>query len=364
MYEIEAIALSNVQGLNLKVKRQLLDKFQSPAKVLEMAMSVKTSHSDVDHALTWIKRHVDLKTAKAQFIALQKIKAFCLVMGQKDYPPLLTQISDPPIVLYAKGQLPDWQSNFLAVVGPRKPTLYGKRIAKWLCRDLAKEGLNLVSGLALGIDTIAHQEALAVSSKTIAVIATGLDGFYPKQNIPLQNKIAEEGLLVTEFGLNTPPKKDHFPRRNRIIAGLSTGVLVVEAGEKSGARITARHAMDQAKEVYCVPGPIDSEQSMFTNLLISQGAKMVLNSQSVLDDFGFASSEKNTQPLVSKKQYNFENENQKRLFLELDFDCTISSDELCDKLNMPIGTVLSLLTELEMKNLVQVSQDGRWFKKP
>ena len=219
-----------------------------------------------------------------------------LTLGDAAYPQALLNIEDPPVLLYAIGAPSVWESVVwntapcIAVVGSRNPTPQGATTAHQFAKTLAQSGLTVVSGLALGVDGAAHEGALSAASSelaTIAVVGTGLDRVYPKAHLGLARRIAEHGVLLSEYPLGTPPKSGHFPRRNRIIAALSIGVLVIEAAEKSGSLITARHALDLGREVFAVPGSIRQPLSRGCNLLIQQGAKLVQNPEDVLEDLIF-----------------------------------------------------------------------------
>ncbi len=209
-----------------------------------------------------------------------------LCLADSDYPELLKTIVDPPHVLYVQGNLELLHSSCVAMVGSRAATAYGKRAAFTLARDLAEAGVTVVSGLAIGVDSEAHRGALSVHGATIGVLGCGLDVTYPRQNARLYEKIRREGLLLTEYCLGTKPDGFRFPARNRIIAGLSHGVVVVEAAKKSGSLITAEMALDEGREVFAVPGQIDSFKSSGTHWLLQQGAKLVQSAEDVLDECG------------------------------------------------------------------------------
>lgn len=200
------------------------------------------------------------------------------------YPKLLKEITDPPAVLYVQGRVELLDSLCLAMVGSRAATSYGKRCSFTLARDLAASGVTVVSGLALGIDSEAHTGALSVPGATIGVLGCGLDVVYPRNNRSLYDRIRKEGLLVTEYPLGTKPDGFRFPARNRIISGLSRGVVVVEAARKSGSLITAEMALDEGREVFAVPGQIDSLKSDGTHWLLQQGAKLVQSVADICDD--------------------------------------------------------------------------------
>ena len=208
-----------------------------------------------------------------------------IFIENKEYPEQLRNIYDPPLKLYVLGNKQILNQKGIAIVGTRKATEYGKKVAFQFAKELCKKGINIISGLALGIDTYAHMGALQpeCTGKTIAVLGSGLDEIYPKENIDLAKQIIKSGgCIISEYSIGTKPEKLNFPQRNRIISGLSEGVLVVEAGEKSGSLITADFALEQGREVFAVPGNISSNVSIGTNNLIKQGAKLVTCCEEIL----------------------------------------------------------------------------------
>ncbi|HBT47969.1 MAG TPA: DNA-protecting protein DprA [Peptococcaceae bacterium] len=208
-----------------------------------------------------------------------------LLFSDPVYPQELKYIYNPPPVLYYRGSLEYLANLKLAVVGTRRATAYGLRVAHSLARELAEQGVTVVSGLAVGIDAAAHRGALQGKGKTIAVLGCGVDVIYPRQNASLFQQIVREGLLLSELPPGTPPEKHHFPARNRIISGLGRGTVVVEAGERSGALITADFALEQGRDVFAVPGPITSLHSRGTLNLIKQGAKLVTGVDDILEEY-------------------------------------------------------------------------------
>ena len=215
-----------------------------------------------------------------------------IVKGEKAYPKLLSEIYDPPAILYVKGEILEQDQLALSVVGTRKPTYYGRQVTPRIVMGLANGGLTIVSGLARGIDTEAHRAALEAGGRTIGVLAGGLDqrSIYPPENRVLVDKItAGHGAVISEYHLGTPPLRQHFPARNRLIAGLSLATLVIEAAEKSGALLTARHALEQGREVFAVPGSIVSYASVGPNNLIKMGAKPITMAQDILDELDLRS---------------------------------------------------------------------------
>jgi DNA processing protein len=207
-----------------------------------------------------------------------------VTLGDAAYPPLLLQTADPPLLLYAHGELALLAKPAIAIVGSRRPSAQGRDNARAFARELADDGLVVVSGLAQGIDSAAHEGALAGAAGTIAVVGTGLDRVYPPQNLELAHRITQHGLLLSEFAPGTPPLPEHFPLRNRVIAGLSLGTLVVEAAIRSGSLITARLASEAGRDVFAVPGSIHAPQAKGCHWLIKQGAKLVESAADIVDE--------------------------------------------------------------------------------
>ncbi len=240
---------------------------------------------------------------------MAKIKQLKIKLGtitEPDYPKLLKEIYDPPPLLFYQGSSAAWQNNCLGVVGTRRATAYGLLVTSDLTKDLALTGLTIVSGLAYGIDTAAHQATLEVGGQTMAVLASGLDTIYPAANRQLANKIMNQGgALLSEFPLAMPPLKQNFPYRNRLIAGLSRGVLVCEATVDSGALITAKLALEANREVFAVPGSIYSDQAQGSNELLKLGGHLVTKAADVLNVFGIDSAAGRPLPKLTAEQEKF-----------------------------------------------------------
>ncbi|MGB9836037.1 MAG: DNA-processing protein DprA [Candidatus Saccharicenans sp.] len=285
-----------------------------------------------------------------------------LTIGDPGYPEALRQTLEPPLVLYVKGQ-PDvlsWAA--VAVVGSRRPSGYGRLMAEKLAEELAAAGLVVVSGLARGIDTCAHRGALR-SGRTLAVLGSGLEVIYPRENKMLAEKIAEKGAVVSEFPLDSGPARFHFPLRNRIISGLSLGCLVVEASRRSGALITARLALDEGREVMALPGPVTSDLSGGTNFLIKNGAKLVETAFDVITELPSPWKEAAFGLLQARTQQKIELQGQEKAVYEaLPDNSVIHIDELSDRIQMPVAELLTVLLALEMKELV-VQEAGRMFRR-
>jgi DNA processing protein len=264
------------------------------------------------------------------------------------YPPLLREIYGPPPVLYLRGTLLPEDQWAVAIVGTRRATAYGKQAARMLAHDLAQNGVTVVSGLARGIDAEAHQGALEAGGRTIAVMGCGLDRVYPPEHRHLAHRIAEHGALVGDYPVGTPPDARNFPPRNRIISGLSKGVLVVEAGAKSGALITVEFAGEQGRDVFAVPGNIVSRNSIGCNRLIQNGAKMVLGVQDILEELNMTMIEQQAEVRATVPT----NETEAHL-LELVSDQPLHVDEICRQSKLPVHQVSSTLAMMELKGLVR-----------
>lgn len=279
------LALKRVSGVGNVLYRRLLDKFKTPDAVFsageEALRTVEGVSADLAGAICGFSAF-DLVDLEIEKLAELEITLLCL--HDPDYPPLLAATYDPPPILYVKGNPQAPYPHPIAVVGSRRTSHYGKTVAERLSRELAEQGMTIVSGFARGIDAIAHQAALSAGERTIAVLGSGIDIIYPPEHRTLFDEIAEHGLILSEFPLGAPPDSHHFPQRNRIISGLSLGCLVVEAALDSGSLITARCALEQGREVFAVPGSILSETTAGTHQLIRSGAKLVERVEDVLEE--------------------------------------------------------------------------------
>jgi DNA processing protein len=224
-----------------------------------------------------------------------------ITMDDREYPFLLKQIFDPPYMLYVKGHLP-LSDNNIAIVGTRNPSFYGIKMAEKFAMELAYCGFTVVSGLARGIDAAAHRGALKIRGKTVGVLGSGFGHFYPHDNLRLSEEMAEKGAVITEFSFSSKPEPSHFPLRNRIVSGMSRGVLVIEAGQKSGALITANLAAEQGREVFAVPGQIDNLFSKGVNRLLKEGAALAEDTRDILDSLNMEAEKIQTFPTMHKKE--------------------------------------------------------------
>ena len=277
------IALNQTQGLGNATLCQLLTKFGSPQAIYSASIGQLREVVD-DETARKINHGVDTETIKPTLDWLKKDNAHIVTLADSEYPQKLLEISNPPAVLYAIGNLPWLNHPSLAIVGSRSAKPQGEKNAEEFSASLCHLGLCVVSGMALGIDGAAHRGALKANGATIAVVGTGLDIVYPARHRDLAHKIAERGLIISEFPLGTPSKAQNFPRRNRLISGLSLGCLVVEANIDSGSLITARLSTEQGREVFAIPGSIHSPVAKGCHQLIKQGAKLVENTQDILEE--------------------------------------------------------------------------------
>lgn len=269
------------------------------------------------------------------------------------YPKQLQEISNPPLLLYVQGDISLLNSPQIAIVGSRNSTPYGQEKAYQFARELAQAGFTVTSGMALGVDGFAHQGALDISGKTIAVLGTGLNNLYPKRHHKLGQQIIECGLLVSEFWPDSPALPSNFPRRNRIIAGLSLGVFVVEASQRSGSLITARYASEQNRELFALPGSIDNSQACGCNHLIQQGAKLVTNSTDIIEEFNFLTSI-NT-PSISNTLAPSSDAHP--LLKYIDFHLT-TLDQLLSRSGLDIINLQNQLVELEITGRIEATAEG------
>jgi len=271
-----------------------------------------------------------------------------LTWEDEAYPSRLLNIYDPPPVLYLKGELLPQDEWAVAVVGTRGATVYGKEVTREIAGGLARSGITVVSGLARGIDSEAHRAALEAGGRTIAVFGSGLDIIYPPCNRRLAERIVEQGAILTEYPLGTPPEGSNFPPRNRIISGLSLGVVIVEAGERSGALITADYALSQGRDVFAVPGNIFRKKSVGTNKLIQEGAKLVLSVQDILEELNLTMVSQQAEA----KEILPTNEKEALLLQHLSAE-PIHIDELGRRSGLPISQVSSTLAMMELKGMVR-----------
>ncbi|MDH4470858.1 MAG: DNA-processing protein DprA [Verrucomicrobiae bacterium] len=362
MTETEAcIVLNMIAHVGPFRFRKLYHHFGSAVAVLqatgELLRHVEGIGREVAESIrTWEKQvHLDAEVAR-----IEAFGATVLIASDKTYPSLLRDIEDPPIVLYCWGNLEERDlQHGVGIVGTRDASHYGLEATKKLGYQLAYAGLTVYSGLARGIDTIAHQAALAAHGRTIAVLGSGLEEIYPQENIPLAEKIISSGAVITEFPMSTKPSQYSFPKRNRIISGCSFGLLVVEAGLRSGALISANQAMEQGRSIYCVPGRINQPSALGSNKLIQQGAKLVMDAGDILSDFPLLFSH---QPQLEHSKPTLSLKEEELMIYESIGEEPTPIDQIIALSSLSPALVSSKLLAMELSGHVRSMPGGRFVK--
>jgi len=355
------LQLTTVPGIGPTRIRALVAHFQSAHAVLSASLAELCQVSGIDRTLAEnILHNRDTAFAEGQLETVARRNERMVTYWDGDYPTLLKKIPDPPVLLYLHGNLTTQDQNALAIVGTRAPTQYGKMVAEKLAAELSSRGFTIVSGLARGIDTIAHRTTSKNGGRTLAVLGSGLDVIYPAENKKLAEEIAAQGAVLSEYAYGAKPDAVNFPRRNRIISGLTLGVIVVEAGLESGAMITANFAVEHNREVFAVPGSIFSIKSAGPHQLIREGAKLVHNVEDVLEEltaqlelFGRTQVEARSAPELEAKSM--------RVYQLLSHE-GLHIDELIRKSGLPSSEVMAILLDLEFKNLLK-QLPGKFFVK-
>ena len=348
----------------IRVRRMLL-QFGSPEKILsatrrELIQVDGIGEEMAEQVLDWENR-IDLPEEKRR-IADHDISL--ITLNDDNYPAALREIYDPPFLLYVKGTITPADRNAIGVVGSRRTTHYGKEQAKKLSFQLARAGFTIVSGLARGIDTAAHEAAVAAKGRTFAVLGSGIGNVYPPENQALADEIAKNGAVISEFPVLYVPDRQSFPLRNRIVSGMSRAILVVEAPARSGALITANRALEQGRSVFAVPGPIDRPTSEGCNRLIRSGATLVCTARDIVEDID---AELGTLPLDLEKPADSTpnrvslTDSQKKIIDELESE-ELTIDQLAERTGLPTTTVSVDLLKLEMKSLIK-QLPGKYFTK-
>lgn len=353
------LSLNLVPGLGLDKLRKLVNAFGTAKNIfLKDKKELSKVIGSKEDLLENLRIEKIEPILKKELKELKRRKFYYIALSDKEYPEYLKEIYDPPVVLYIKGKLLKEDKFSLSIVGARKASYYGIDIAEKFSHDLAKCGFTIVSGLARGIDSAVHSGALKAKGRTIAVLGSGVDIIYPPENRSLADNISENGAVISEFPLSTRPFPSNFPRRNRIISGLTKGTIVVEAGLRSGSLITAGLALEQGRDVFAVPGKALSDQNKGAHVLIKQGAKLIDNIFDILEEFNINKDK------ISNLIYNKTlpvNEDEKKVVSILS-DEPKHIDLICRELDDPIQKVLGVLTQLELKGLVKQLQ-GKMFVK-
>lgn len=364
MEEREALAVLNmVNGVGPVRARQLIGHFGDAATILKSSRSqLLAVHGIGEETATAIAGWEKSTDLGAELRRLEEFGCRLVIQSDPEYPAMLKQIYDPPLVLYVKGTLLPKDKNAVAMVGSRMTTHYGIEVARKLSYQLAYLGVTVVSGGARGIDTAAHQGALAAMGRTLAVLGTGINLVAPPENLKLFEQITASGALITQFPFNRPGDRQSFPIRNRIVAGMTLGTVVVEANMSSGALITSNFATEYGRQVFAVPGRIDSPRSKGCHDLIKKGAKLCEGAEDILSEFEYLFPPSNRAPspgetgvLPALELSESENQVYKTLGTE-----EISIDDVISRTSLPVSAVSVALLSLEMKRLVR-QLPGRMF---
>jgi DNA processing protein len=357
--------LREIPFLGNTMVKKLIDQFHCPENILTASETqlgkINKISKKIINGITHHKAFQDKAKKELDLIFKKNIKIITLT--DSAYPALLKQIIDPPPFLTYLGKL-DNKAPCISVIGSRTATSYGLSTSENLSYNLAKKGFQIVSGLARGIDAMAHKGALRAGGKTIAVMGSGLNKIYPRENTGLFNTIAQKGTIFSEFKVNTDPFPSNFPIRNRIIAGLSCGSIVVEAARRSGSLITARLATEYNREVFAVPGSIKSKKSEGTHALLKQGARLVENEMDIIDELHhFIHEKKNCQPVSLQKQKSTHYKNSKLNTYEISHflePYPVHIDVLIEKAGMECSQVTSQLLDLELEGIV-IRHQGNYY---
>jgi len=353
------IALKQVEGVGNVFYKRLISSFNTARNVFSASydelMQVEGLSQTVANN---IKQFDNFSKAEDELYRLERHSIKIITLSDELYPPLLHQIDDPPPFLYAKGKLDiTLQSPCIAVVGTRFPSPYGKEVTEEITLALVKEGLTIVSGMAKGIDSIAHKTAIANAGKTIAVWGNGINKVYPLENKQLAQGIEKHGLILTEYPLDTPPLEVNFPERNRIISGMSIAVVVTEASLNSGTMITVSHALDQGREVFAVPGQIYSMMSQGTNRLIKHGCGVVDSVDSFITEIKALLPSRTT-----KKEIKLDIPEPYLKVLSVLSSKPVDLDTIIARLKFDTAKVMSILTEMELNGIVKQLPGKQFIK--
>lgn len=361
--ELLWLALKLTPQLGTRRAVDILEQFGSPGAIFQLESRELQGAGLSASVARSIEAGSAMEDALNQQRLMRATGTQLLTYFDDRYPAMLKQIYDPPVLLFARGNLELLEEPSVAVVGTRRPSPYGQAVAERFSRELSEAGLTIVSGMARGIDTTAHKAVLAVQGKTIAVLGCGVDIVYPAENKSLAAQIARDGLILSEYPMRTPGYPQNFPVRNRIVSGLSHGVLIVEGAQYSGSAITARLALDHGREVFAVPGNITSKQSWGPNLLIRQGARLVQEPSDVLCDLPLHARQKlraSGRQRVLGEETEFEHPMQAlrgKVVAALNFDDPLTIDGLIEKLNqtgqVSTSELIAILFDLELEGIVR-----------
>jgi DNA processing protein len=356
------LALSLTPGVGSILIKRLLDRFKTPEAVFRAPVKELLSVEALgEKAAGEIRKGPSEKKVEKELNFLKELGGTILTFKEEGYPKRLKDIYDPPPLLYVRGALKKEDELAVAIVGSRKTSPYGRWITEKISQELVRHGVTIVSGMARGIDSAAHKGAISQGGRTIAVLGCGVDVIYPSENRNLFHQIINQGAILSEFPMGSRPEGGHFPRRNRIISGLSIGVVVVQASAESGSLITASYALEQGREVFAVPGNVGSEGSRGTNRLIKEGAKLVEMSEDILEEI--LPQWKRGREIIQEVEPPWKDLNKEEMTLyQLLGETPIHIDVIIRESRFDPGRASSLLLDLELKGLIS-QWPGKCFSK-
>lgn len=346
------LALHLIPGVGSIFFKRLIDRFRSPEAVFQATTRELLQVEGLGEKVAGeIRKGPPENAVRRELSLLKEVGGKLITLKDETYPPRLRDIYDPPALLYVRGELRGRDELAVSIVGSRKTSPYGRWVTEKISQELAHHGVTIVSGMARGIDSVAHWGAISGGGRTIAVLGCGVDVVYPSENRNLFAKIIDHGAILSEFPMGSPPEGGHFPKRNRIISGLSIGVVIVQASEKSGSLITANYALEQGREVFAIPGNVGAEGSRGTNRLIKQGAKLVESSEDILEEIlPQWSREKEGGQKVEAAGPDLTEE--ERVLYEMLGETPLHIDVMIRESQFDPGKVSSLLLNLELKGLI------------
>ncbi|HYA97722.1 MAG TPA: DNA-processing protein DprA [Methylomirabilota bacterium] len=363
------LALTLTPGIAARLSARLLRRFGSPEEVFRAPLTgLEACHLPAAVAQALVKKEA-FPRAEKELASVQRTGCRLVNWAEPEYPRTLLEIYDPPVLLYVRGDVRVLNCAAIGIVGTRRPSLYGAQMAERIGRDLAARGLVVVSGLARGIDALGHKGAVAVpGGRAVGVLGTGIDVCYPKENKKLYEQVLERGAVVSEFPMGTPPAPENFPVRNRIVAGLPLGVVVVEGAQYSGSLITARLAMEFGREVFGVPGHVTQPVSFAPNQLIKQGAKLITGADDVIEELPTpvrAALVDAAQPEAEERNLLVAaslNDTERKIYEQLSAETPAHIDEIVERSGLNSSSVLATLFDLEMKGIIR-QLPGKQFSK-
>lgn len=352
MTRVEAlVSLNTVWEIGSIRLKKLLEYFDKPENILRAPEEKLMAVSGIGEKICRKIKSLKKEDLDKEFASVKKLGLKIVTQEDENYPKNLKYMYDPPIVLYVKGEIKSEDSLAIGIVGSRRASFYGLSSAEKFAAELSDKGFTIISGMARGIDSYAHRGALKAGGRTIAVMGSGFNQIYPAENKELSEEIAQNGAVISEFSMDTPPKKENFPCRNRIISGLSLGVLVVEAARNSGALITADFALEQGREVFALPGKVDSDTSFGTNELIKEGAKLVSSCDDILEELMLPAAVCQDEATKAEEP-DLPDKNESRLYNLISSE-SVNLDELIGKTNLDISSISDILLRLQIKKLIK-----------